>query len=231
MDGAPDMNTFMIKRLVLKDCYLHRVAIALMSGGILVGMALTISPGDTMPVMGLNLIVSLFIALTFYLPLSTVLSERTEKTLPFILSLPVSPADYTTAKILANIGLYLIPLAAVAIGSGIVLQGELGQMIEISAFHAHVVLLGFLLVFSIVLCFSLITESMGWTVALIVVVMFLGSNVLTQLLPRVPAARTFIADIADGGAEYFIAMGFEAGVIVLLLLITYGVQVRKRNFL
>jgi ABC-2 type transport system permease protein len=225
------MNVLMIKRLVLKDWYLHRLAITLMTGGIALGIALLALPGNTIPLIGLNLIISLFVALTFYLPLSTVLSERTEKTLPFVLSLPTSPAEYTTAKIVANVALFLVPLAGVAFGYQLIIQTEFGQMLGISVYHSHILLLGLLIFFSFVLGFSLITESMGWTIALIVLTMFVCSSVLTQLVPRVPVLRQFIADIAKGETEYFIALSIELGIILGLLALTYWIQIRKRDFL
>ena len=72
---------------------------------------------------------------------------------------------------------------------------------------------------------------MGWTVALIVLTMFLCGNVLTQLLPRVLAVRQFIVNIARGKVEYFTALSVELGLIMALLALTYWIQVRKRNFL
>ena len=229
-EGAT-MNGLMIKRLVLKDWYLHRLAIGLMTGGILLGMALAAVPGHTAALMGLNLILSLFIALTFYLPLSTVLNERTEKTLPFVMSLPVSPADYTMAKIISNVVLYLLPLLATALGVSLVFRGEGGGSLPIAIGHAHVVLLGMLTLFSFIVGFAIITESMGWTVALIVVTMFLFGNVVMQLVPRFPAAQQFLVDIANQGGAYFSALGVEALLILGILGLTFYVQANKRDFL
>ena len=43
--------------------------------------------------------------------MATVVEERTDQTLPFVMSLPISAAEYTTAKILANLLIFLIPWA------------------------------------------------------------------------------------------------------------------------
>jgi len=72
---------------------------------------------------------------------------------------------------------------------------------------------------------------MGWTVALIVLTMFLCDNVLTQLVPRVPVLRKFIANIARGEIEYFTALSIELGIILGFLVFTYWIQIRKRDFL
>lgn len=230
-NGALEMNLMIIWRLVLKDWYLHRVAVALILFGMSLGVALSAASDNSAQSIGLSLILSMLSAMTFYLPLSTVLSERTEKTLPFVLSLPVSLSDYTTAKIVANVSIYLIPLAAVAVGSRLVFHYQLSLTLGLTTYHFYVLLLGMLVSFSFVLGFSLITESMGWTVALIVTLMFLVGNVLTQLLPRVPAARQFFSDIAQGKSEFFIALGAELVTILFLLALTYLIQIRKRNFL
>ena len=47
----------------------------------------------------------------------TVVEERNEQTLPFVMSLPISPMEYTTAKILANLLIFLVPLGALMLGS------------------------------------------------------------------------------------------------------------------
>lgn len=224
------MNGLMVRKLVAKDWYLHRVAVALMIGGVLVGLGMAAAPGPSMASMGLNLILCLFIAMTFYLPLSTVLNERTEKTLSFVMSLPASPADYTMAKIASNIMLYLLPLLATAIAMTFAIDNE-GSSWPIAMGYAHVMLLGMLMLFSFVLGFALITESMGWTVALIVIMMFLISNVFIQLIPKFPAAQSFLASVADQRGAYYTALGVELLLIFAILGLTFFVQSRKRDFL
>jgi ABC-2 type transport system permease protein len=224
------MNGLMVRRLVMKDWYLHRIAIALMVGGVMVGLVMSAAPGESMPVMGLNLILCLFIAMTFYLPLSTVLNERTEKTLSFVMSLPASPADYTMAKIVSSVLLYMLPLLATALAVTLTLKGD-GSSWPIAVGFAHVILVGMLTLFSFVLGFALITESMGWTVALIVVMMFMFGNVFIQLVPKLPAAQRFLAGIADRGSAYYTALGIEALLIVAILGLTFYAQTRKRDFL
>lgn len=224
------MNPMMIMRLVRKDWFLNRVAIGLMSGGLVLGMGLVAIPDSTTSLMGLNLIVCLFIALTFYLPLSTVLNERTEKTLAFVMSLPVSPAEYTMAKIISNMVLYMLPLLATGIGIALALPGDGEGSLPIAPGHAHIVLVGMLTLFSFVLAFALVTESMGWTVALIVVLMFTFGNVIQQIVPRIPEARQFFADTAMRGSEYYVAMGVEVILVAVILGLTFYLQANKKDF-
>lgn len=224
------MKIRMIGQLVFKDWYLHRLAIALMSGGAMLGVVLAATPGQVVPQIGLSLVLSLFIAITFYLPLSTVLGERTEKTLPFIMSLPVSPAEYTASKILANLFLYLILWIAVAAVAMLFLHDPRGVM-GLSDGHFHVLMLGFIVFFTFILGFSIITESMGWTITLIVALMFLLGNVATQVVPLIPAARQFLADVALRGAQYYWALGAELVAIAGMFFVTFYVQSNKKDFL
>lgn len=225
------MSIQMIERLVLKDWYLHRLAIALMASGAIIGVVLAGLPGHVAPGIGVSLVLCLFIAITFYLPLSNVLAERTEKTLPFIMSLPVSPREYTVSKILANLLLYLILWLAVAAVAILVLHDKTNGILGLSDGHFHVVMLGFMVFFTFVLGFAIITESIGWTVALIVTLMFLLGNVATQLVPLIPAARQFLADIALQGTQYYVALGAEVAAIAGMFLVTSYAQSHKRDFL
>ena len=77
-----------------------------------------------------------------------------------------------------------------------------------------VVLVGIVLSFSIVLGFALITESGGWTVVLIVALLFVSSNVVTELIPDTPAVRSAIRSIDSRGSAFQIALGVEVLLIV-----------------
>jgi len=221
----------MVQRLILKDWHLSRLPIILSLAAAVAGLILMAIPRNPLPTIGLTLIANVLIALTFYLPLATILGERTEKTLPFIMSLPVSPADYTAAKILANILLYLIPWAAIILGV-LIISSE-GSGTQSIAFNGHwpLALVGCLVFFSFILSFAITTESTGWTIAAIVVFMFVFGNVGLQLLPRVPAADRFLAAAAAQGPELWTALLGELGLIVLLLGATFYRQVRKRDFI
>ena len=92
-------------------------------------------------------------------------------------------------------------------------------------------LVGIALCFAIVLGFALITESSGWTVALIVTLLFVVSNVLTQLVPDTPAVQRVVRSIAERGSAFPVALGVEVLLIVAILGATFAVQTRKNDFL
>ena len=94
------MNTPMIKHLILKDWHFNRVTISVC---IVVGaIALLIigTGGKSAFYVGSVLFITVLIGLGITLTIMTVIHERTEQTLPFVMSLPISVMEYTTAKIL-----------------------------------------------------------------------------------------------------------------------------------
>ncbi|MFZ1683344.1 MAG: ABC-2 transporter permease [Candidatus Zixiibacteriota bacterium] len=225
------MNSFIVRRLIAKDWYLNRIAIILMLGGAVLAGLCAAFLGQTGLSIGLSLTMCVLIALTFYLPLTTVIGERTEKTLPFVMSLPVSPAEYTLSKILANLILYLIPWSVAALCFWFIIRLGESTAVGIPEAYVHIILIGFLVIFMFVLGFAIIFESMGWTIALIVILMFLLGNVATQIVPRIPGAREFMANVAQQSSEYYLTIGVELALICLLVAATFYVQSRKKDFL
>ena len=94
-----------------------------------------------------------------------------------------------------------------------------------------IILVGMVVGFSFILAFALITESGGWTVALIVGALFLFGNVFTQVLPKFPAASRFFDSVASRGTAFTVTLVVECLLIVLLLAAAFLIQSRKRDFL
>ena len=96
------MNTSRVKRLILKDWYFNRGAIAAyVVVGLLSLLAIGLG-GEGGFYGGSILLITVLISIGIHLVMITVIHERTEQTLPFVMTLPVSAKEYTTAKILAN---------------------------------------------------------------------------------------------------------------------------------
>ena len=224
------MNGAVIGKLIWKDWYLHRLAIGLMLGGTMLGVALFSIPGDSMAGIGASLVMSMFIALAFYLPLTMVLEERSGKTLSFVMSLPVSPAEYAASKILANLILFLVPWSASLLG-GLVILSRLPRGGELSGGYLPVLLGGIVVLFSCILSFAIITESVGWTVALIVTFMFVFGNVVTQLLPRLAGFAAYLEAVAARGPAFYSTLAAEFASVLVMTALTFHWQVRKRDFL
>ena len=103
------MNYRMLKPLIQKDWYLQRFVILGYSLAGLVALVLVNLPDQTWANIGNLLLISVLIAFGFHLAVGNIITERSQHTLPFIMSLPVSVREYTLGKILANSLIYLVP--------------------------------------------------------------------------------------------------------------------------
>lgn len=106
-------------RLILKDLYLYRWLIA---GALLAGLASLVLSRfvegdgvDTGPNLGFLLFLTTIIAYGVSLPM-IVLKEHQNRSELFVLSLPVSPAQYSFAKVAAALVAFLVPWTALTAG-------------------------------------------------------------------------------------------------------------------
>ncbi|MDH3404393.1 MAG: ABC-2 transporter permease [Acidobacteriota bacterium] len=223
------MNLETVSKLVAKDWHLHRRVILLTVAGVTLAFALVFAPGGGARSIGFTLAPAMLISVIFYLPLSSVLGERDGKTITFLMGLPITPSEYVASKIFGNLLIFLLPWLAVV--TAIVLLPEGRAHAVLATGFVPVVLVGFVLAFSFVLGFALITESGGWTVALIVGLLLLTSNVAGELVPDTPAVRQAIRSIAERGSAFYATLAVEVLLIALILASTFAAQARKKHFL
>jgi len=225
------MKTPIVLRLVLKDWYIERVGVSLLIGSVIVAGILAAIPWqDGFPI-GLNLTLVVLISLNFYLPLSTVLDERHSKTLPFTMSLPISPIEYTVAKIIANLLLYLMPWTVASISFAVISKRGASPIAHLWAGYMDVFLIAFIVIFMVILGIALIFESIGWTVFLNVILGIVGVNVAFQVVPRIPTLRAFVLAVGRRGPEHIWTLVAEFATLLLLVAVTFLVQSKKQDFL
>jgi ABC-2 type transport system permease protein len=102
------LNMPVIKQLVYKDWYLNRKLLAVYVGGGILSLSI-ISLGEWQFFMGAIMFITMLVALGNHQLSVTMINERKEQTLAFVMSLPVSPADYAMAKFLSNMVLFFVP--------------------------------------------------------------------------------------------------------------------------
>ncbi len=218
------------RRLMLKDWSFNRRPISLFVAGGAAALAVVAWGGQTGFFIGSILLLVALMSVGMQLVFTTVIYERKEQTLPFIMSLPITSAEYATAKILANVTIFLGAWMALAAMMILVILGRDVLPNGLIPF-AVVILLELFVAYAMILAVALMTESEGWTiVALVVSNVFL--NFFMYKVSRIPA----IAAVMNGTDTVWprVAVGLlagELGVIVLLVVVTYAVQVRKKDFL
>jgi len=223
------MNYAMVKRLILKDWYLQRWAILASLAGIVATLGIIATGGKVAFLIGLILLIMVIISIGAQMAVATIVTERKEQTLSFVMSLPISYREYTACKIWGNLIIFLVPWLTMVLGSfGLLLLSPASRgLLPYAAIMSTEILVSTCLILAV----ALITESQGWTVAAIMV-----GNLAVNGIGYVVA---HIAGIAKGmwgstiqwseAASAVLLAEFTA--IALLLGLTFFVQARKKDFL
>jgi ABC-2 type transport system permease protein len=224
------MNYSMVNRLILKDWYLNRWAIlGSIAAGVL-SLAVTVSGGKAAFILGVIALVTVLIAIGAHLATSTTVTERKEQTLTFVMSLPISYREYTAAKILANLIIFLVPWLTLVIGGFAIIlfvPGVPRGLLPFVAIMSTEILVSTCLVVSV----ALISESQGWTIAAIMVGN-LALNGFGYYVAHLPAiAHGIESSTVQWSIEATGLLLAEFAVIALLLCLTFVFQAQKKDFL
>ncbi len=234
------MTGRIVPRLIAKDLSLMRVPVAAYTAAALAGLALAAASPATRAA-GITLALNVLIGVSFHVMLLPVLGERERKTLAFVMSLPVTPKGAAAAKLLSAFAMFLIP--------GTIAATALVFLSPVDVFHAMAasdrsaishalgwlgyygfVLGGWLLFFSVVLAAAIVTESVGWTIAVLTGLVFVLGNVVLQVAPKLVWFGRFIRELARGGPVLAATLGAEALGIALVVTVTLLLQGRKTSF-
>ena len=224
------MNSTMVRRLILKDWYFSRRMITCYVTSGVISMLIAGAVLESAFFIGSILLITTLIALGVHMVMVLVIDERKENTLPFVMSLPISPIEYTTAKIAAVMGTFVVPWLAITVGCCIMVA--LRDHMPNGAIPYFVLVLGYLLVsFTGLLTVALVTESIGWTIACMA-----ASNVAVNFviagLARIPQlAATLKGDTAVWSPLAIGILSSEVVVVAVLLGITFHFQARKKDFI
>lgn len=224
------MNYPMVKRLILKDWYFLRLAILAYSLTGLLALGITAMGTDASSYAGSILLITVMIAIGFHMVMVTVVGERSEQTLPFIMSLPISPMEYTMAKIGANLLIFLVPWLTLTTGTLLLLGTEgarSGALIPFSLIILTELLAAYVLLLSV----AIVSESLGWTI---------GVTVLTNLLFQaflywVSHMPAIASGMKGRGAVWnqtaVTLLSVEVMIIIFLIVMAFALQARKKHFL
>jgi len=223
------MSFQMVKRLILKDWYFQRwTIVAYLAAGALALFFLG-TGGEAFFFAGSVLLLTVLIALGIHIAMVTIVQERTDQTLPFVMSLPVSPREYTTAKVLANLLIFLVPWLALSLGTFAVIAGRAGVPDGLIPF-ATLLLVEIFAGYCLLLAVALVSESQGWAIGAIVFgnLFFQGFMYHVSHVPSIAAAMK--GDGIRWSQTAVTLLLAEFAVIVLLLGLTFFFQGRKTDF-
>ena len=223
------MNYSMVKILMLKDWYLQRWMILAGLAGGLASLGIIAIGSNATFFIGLLLLITALIALGAQLSVATIVGERKEQTLPFVMSLPVSYREYTTSKIVGNVFIFLVPWVPLVIGSiAILLYSPKSQgLIPYTAIMATEILLNVCMVVAV----ALVTESQGWSIA-VIMVGNIGLNAIGYLVAHIDGISRWMWGPSLHWSPAASALLFaEFAIIGLMLGGTFFIQSRKTDFL
>lgn len=228
--NTPLETRSLIGPLVAKDWQLVRGPMAGYAALGLVSLGLLSIDSQLMFTIGAILLLTLVVIVGAHLVMVTVVKERGQQTLPFVMSLPITPMQYTAAKLAANLGMFLAAWAAVlAAVVGLLLASE--RLPDGLVPYAVIVMSELFIAFALTLAVALISESEAWTV----VVMSVGNvsiSIFMITLARIPAIGQFMmGDVPVWNGTALSILAAEAALIALIVAATFWVQSRKRDFL
>jgi ABC-2 type transport system permease protein len=224
------MNHSMIRILIQKDMRLLAVPVLCYLAAGLVSVGMMGVEQHAFFYGGSVLLITATIALGFHPPMATVVGERKEQTLAFVMSMPITPTDYTWSKLLANLLLFFVPwavLLAATVGLILVRPSLPDGLIPYS-----VILLGAIAGSAVlILCIGIVSESMHWTIATQIVCNLVFQAVMYGASNAPAIKATMQGEVVDWNPAALTFLGIELAVAVIALPVTLWLQSRKTDFL
>ncbi len=217
------------RKLVAKELYVYRW---LLVGATAAGFAglLTAASGEVGFNIGFIVWLTAVIALGVMLALFGVASERKERSLLFMLSLPLSPGDYVRAKLLGLLACFLLPwalLSAGALALILVLPGVADGLLP----YAVLLCVFLLLNFALVLCGALHIASEAAMGGLIILTN-MSVSLFMMGVGRIPEVGQYMqAATPVWNATFWLLLVAELAATLLALSLPLFIAARRRDFL
>lgn len=219
----------MVWKLVVKDWQVYQKQLAGFVAGMLLALGLV---GMGTPLMAsagaLLLLVQLLVVGTYAIQ-SSIMAERKLQTMPFIMSLPVTPMDVYWGKLLANLVIYLVPFLLVTGGLLTLILST--PRPDGAVPWLAVVALFMLAVFCVSLCVAISVESEGWNIFAILALMTLIGPFLYWVSRLDGIVQYLKADDIVWSAPVLGVLAAEVAVIAVAILVTSWIHARKASFL
>jgi ABC-2 type transport system permease protein len=225
------MDYVMVRRLIWKEWYFSKFMFAvLIAAG--VAMLIVSAVARNLESSFASFLSSIMFFLVFNLmawtPVATIGSERSEQTLAFLMSLPISIKEYTAAKIIASTAIFSggwLLLTASAIGVNLLDDAIPNAYIPLTV----IVLVQAFVLFCLFMAVTLVAESGGWTMAVGIVgnIVFWLSFGLIGVMPNMGV----IEDPTAAWASASWMLYAQVTAIPLIIGLTFYFQSRKTDFL
>lgn len=221
------MSRSIVGRLILKDLYLGRWLIGGTTLAGIISLA-TMPLSSTGYYVGSVSLLCVLIVLNIFVNFQFVLGERKDKTQLFVLSLPISTGQYTTAKVISSTLAFGIPWLLLTLGCAAVIDAS---AIPNGMIPTSVAVLTYILAyFCVFLAVGLVTESSAWTTTTIIVGNISVNFLIPWLLGQPSVMATRDGAVAVWSSEVIMVIVAELVIGVLALALSIWTSARNRNF-
>jgi ABC-2 type transport system permease protein len=219
-----------VGQLILKDLRLQREAVLVTMAGAAVALAIFRFGGQTLMFVGS---ICFFVAMVVgacTLPVAAIVNERKKHHLAFLMSLPVSPLQYTAAKLVSMVAMFLVPWLAMAGAAVLAIEtrGVIPRgLIPLTVIYLLFPFVGFVLITGA----ALVGESEGWSMAATVVCNTSYSLAYFFLIQAPGLMADAGKPVAVWSRTALSIIGGEVATILLILALTFLLQSRKSDFI
>lgn len=223
------MNRAIMRHLIVKDWYLTRQLLSITAIAGAGTFALIHLRTEVSGFLGLVGALTVLIFLGILMPMQTVVQERKRQNLPFVMSLPVSPMEYTTAKIVANVVSFVLlwlPLTGGVLGT-FTLSGVFGGLIPMML----VASLAPFAAFCLILATGIVLESEPWTVGVMATCNVSYSFAWFFIIRNASIRAGLSSPVAVWIRPIVAILSVEIALIVLAIGLTFFFQSRKTDFI
>jgi len=218
-----------VRKLIAKELHVNRWFIA---GGVIAGVAavLVATLGKAAFNIGSLVWLTTIIAAGVMFAIYGVWIERKEHSLQFVLSLPLSTAQYVQAKVLGLFASFLIVWSA-ASGAALLLVFWSSAVPDGLAPYVVLLCMFMLANFSLVICGAMHVRSEAMSSALIVVTN-MGVSIFMFTVGPMPGIQQHIWSARPvWNATFWTVLGCELAVLLITFILPFFFAARRRDFL
>jgi ABC-type transport system involved in multi-copper enzyme maturation permease subunit len=224
------MNMTIVNQLIQKDWEMNKGPLMgyMILGAIALWLFIIESYAAFMT--GLIMLISVVIIIAIHMVISTVVNERKNQTLTFIMSLPVSFKEYTLAKVLSNwivVGTAWLILYLSFMGVILLLDNVPDGFVP----YGTMTMLYLLCIYAVLIATAMIAEN-----EIVTVVVMTIANISISIFMMAVASNDSIGPFIEGSEPVWngptlAIMGAQFSVIILSVVLTFYFQSKKRNYL
>ncbi|MDJ0908420.1 MAG: ABC-2 transporter permease [Woeseiaceae bacterium] len=228
--NAQTSSAAIIRQLVLKDWYFVRYPMAAyLATGIAAAVLMSV-PHQMAFMIGSILLLSVVVIVGIHLVFGTVIHERSQQTLPMIMSLPITFRQYSVAKLMSNVGGFAIAWAVLfAVTVAVILTRDNlpDGLVPFAVIALTELFAAFVLTFAV----AMISESEAWTIVTMTI-FNIGISIFLNLVGSIPAIGSHMGGPSPvWNGTVFLILAILGLIIAAAIFITFAAQARKKNLL